>query len=261
VIGITGSTGVLGRILVGALDARGSAYSTFNGDIRQSEAVEAWLGECRPEAVFHLAARVPVDSVAEDPVGAFEVNAGGTLNLVRALAQQDGGAWLFYAGTSHVYRGAPEPMGEDAPTDPHTIYGRSKLVGEQIVDYFGRYAGIRTCIGRIFSMYHSTQQPPSLYPSIQSRLKNHVPGEPFVVRNGFDVRDFMNAEQVVDLLLKLYSKGATGIVNIGSGKGVKIVDFVRNLAADDIEIVPDQQSDPTILIADVTRLRELTDGC
>ena len=68
------------------------------------------------------------------------------------------------------------------------------------------------------------------------------------------VRDFLNAEEVVDIIIKLYKKKSTGIFNIASGKPIKIRDFVQNLSNKKLKIVTTEQKD--YLVADISKLKQ-----
>lgn len=256
-IAITGATGVLGRILVRQLNAAKRRAFTFTGDLRSDEALRDWIDDAKPTHVVHFAAVVPVGAVERDPVTAFDVNAGGTLRLLCALARSKFVPWLFYASTSHVYASKNRALRESDGTEPQTIYGLTKLAGEELVRFFARTGSVRACVGRIFSFYHDTQQQPFLYPTIRARLASHDPAEPFLLRGGNDVRDFMNAEDVVAVVRQLLEREHEGTVNIGSGKGTKIAEFVRQIAGSrELRIDVPDGARSTRLVADTAALRK-----
>ena len=89
----------------------------------------------RPDWVFHLAAATDVDRCEVEPDYAFRVNTLGTENIV--LACKKFGAGLVYLSTGVVFGGEKkDPYTEfDAP-NPVSVYGRSKLEGEKIVQAF-----------------------------------------------------------------------------------------------------------------------------
>jgi nucleoside-diphosphate-sugar epimerase len=257
-IGITGGSGTLGRLLSARLAGGSVPCSCFPGDVRSAAELQEWVERARPDRVVHLAARVPLEQVAADPLTAFDVNVSGTANLLRALAGLPEVPWLFYASTSHVYRSTDSPIGEDGEVRPQNVYAETKWLAEQVVEFHVRRGHVRACIGRIFSFYHPSQAPPFLYPSIVERLARHDPRAPFPLRGGNSVRDLSNAEQVVDAILRLAERESEGIVNIGSGVGTTIADFVRSLAGGELAIEVAQDEPVTALVADVARLRSLT---
>ncbi len=132
-IAITGCTGVLGRIIVKKLRLRSARVSCFQGDIRCEDDVRAWICGTNPQAVIHLAARVPVDVVEKAPLEAFDVNVGGTYNLLKVMTEQRVSAWFFLASSSHVYKSADTPLRENDVLAPQNTYGETKLLAESVV--------------------------------------------------------------------------------------------------------------------------------
>jgi len=68
IVSVTGSTGVLGRILVDKLRANSYEVNCFEGDVKSLSDINNWLGNTKPNAIFHLASIAPVDIVQENPL-------------------------------------------------------------------------------------------------------------------------------------------------------------------------------------------------
>jgi dTDP-4-dehydrorhamnose reductase len=98
----------------------------------------------RPDAVIHCAAYTAVDKAESEPDEAFRVNAAGTRNV--ALAAREAGAKLAYISTDYVFDGqSHKPYNEYDRTNPTTVYGKSKLAGEELVkSLHDRYFIVRT---------------------------------------------------------------------------------------------------------------------
>lgn len=256
-IGLTGGRGILGRIANKQLLARGHEVSSFAGDVCDLSALQAWAAEAQAEAVLHFAAVVPTQTVQADPARAFRVNVGGTANLVSALAACGCKPWLFYASSSHVYRPQPESLREDAPVSPINAYGLSKRMGEQVVETSAGPAGLPWCVGRIFSFYHPDQTGSFLYPTLQRRFATEDLAQPFPLHGVDDVRDLSLADDLVAAIVDLTERQAAGIINIGSGRGTRIADFVQSHAPQALRIVPASTGTPTSLVADTAKLRQI----
>ncbi|MFD3427963.1 dTDP-4-dehydrorhamnose reductase [Nocardia fluminea] len=126
---VTGARGLLGRqILRLAPQARGFGRAEL--DITDRAAVDAAL---TPGAVLiNCAAYTAVDAAETDVDAAFAANATGPGVLAAACAAA--GARLIHVSTDYVFPGtARTPYEPDDPTGPETVYGRSKLAGEQAV--------------------------------------------------------------------------------------------------------------------------------
>jgi len=255
-IGITGASGVLGRLVCKRLEGTGIPITAFAGDIRDVVAVRAWLEAQCPDRLIHLAARVAVDVVERAPLDAFAVNVGGTMNLATEAARLASPPWLFVASTSHVYRPSQQALRETDPLHPQNVYAQTKVIAETTAEFIARHAPLRLCVGRIFSFYHSTQHPPFLLPAITAQLRQHDAKQPFVVRNGLDVRDMSDAGDIADMVARIALERAVGTINIGSGKGTRVLDFVKELAGEQISLVARQEREPSSLVADTTRMRE-----
>jgi dTDP-4-dehydrorhamnose reductase len=136
---VTGAGGQLGRYLVPALRRAGAtpiAMGHKEGagidlavDITDGAAVTAAIAGAHPDLVIHAAAMTDVDGCEKEPDRADLVNHRGTANVARAAA--DAGAWLVAVSTDFVFPGTTPPYAEDAPTDPISVYGASKLAGEE----------------------------------------------------------------------------------------------------------------------------------
>ena len=70
------------------------------------------------------------------------------------------------------------------------------------------------------------QKKPFLYPSIREKTKISKKKK-IILKNGLSIRDFLNAEDVVEIIYKVYIKKLSGIYNIGSGKGITIKSFIE----------------------------------
>lgn len=254
--GITGGRGTLGKILQAKLQARGAEMSLFGGDICEVREVKQWLDSAQPQRVIHLAALVPTQAVQQNPEKAFQVNVGGTENLMQASAEVGLRPWFFYASSSHVYQPQPLALKETDPLAPLTVYGQTKHGGEQVVELKAPLAQVKFCIGRIFSFYHPTQKGSFLYPSLQQRFATEDLTKPFKLMGADDIRDLSNAEHIVDQILQLADCQAEGVYNLGSGKGTKIRDFVQTMAPHPLQIENASTEPASSLVADLTRLRQ-----
>jgi len=98
-------------------------------DVADRDAVLQAIGATSPTVVVHAGAWTAVDACEGDPDRAFRVNALGTRHVAEGAALV--GAHLIYVSTDYVFDGAAaEPYREWDPTNPLSVYGRSKLGGE-----------------------------------------------------------------------------------------------------------------------------------
>ena len=137
---------MLGQDLVAHLRPR---HEVLGIDIQEADitdrqqAAEAVLSR-RPEVVTHTAAFTAVDECEQEPDLSFRVNGGGTRNI--ALACREARLPLVYISTDYVFDGTKtEPYVEDDAPNPLSVYGESKLQGEQQVrEMLSHYWIVRT---------------------------------------------------------------------------------------------------------------------
>ncbi|MDO8213734.1 dTDP-4-dehydrorhamnose reductase [Conexibacter sp. CPCC 206217] len=135
---VTGAHGMLGRDVVRIARADGHdvvALARAELDVTDAAAVSAAISAAAPDAVVNCAAWTNVDGAESDPDGAAAVNATAAGNVARAAAAA--GARLVHVSTDYVFDGAraadAAPYVESDPTNPQSVYGRTKLAGEQAV--------------------------------------------------------------------------------------------------------------------------------
>jgi dTDP-4-dehydrorhamnose reductase len=99
-------------------------------DVTDEAQVRTVVGASMPDVVVHLAAYTAVDRAEIDPEGARSVNEIGTANV--AITTADVGAHLIYVSTDYVFSGElGRALVESDETGPRSVYGRTKLAGEQ----------------------------------------------------------------------------------------------------------------------------------
>jgi dTDP-4-dehydrorhamnose reductase len=131
---ITGAGGQVGRALLDSVPPGTEAVGVSHAqlDIAAAGAVAECMRQHRPEVIINTAAYTAVDRAESEPQLAERVNAEGPRQL--AVAARDIGARLIHLSTDFVFDGqASFPYRPDAPTHPLSVYGKTKLAGEQAV--------------------------------------------------------------------------------------------------------------------------------
>ncbi len=132
---VTGALGLLGTEVVTAVEARGLevvGLAREDLDVTDALAVDAMLAAELPDWVIHCAAYTAVDLAEEEAELAMLVNRDGAGNVARAAAEVD--ARTVYISTDYVFDGEQcEPYRPTDRTGPLSVYGRTKLAGEEAV--------------------------------------------------------------------------------------------------------------------------------
>ncbi|AEI62037.1 NAD-dependent epimerase/dehydratase family protein [Corallococcus macrosporus] len=202
------------------LQARhGARLEVMTADVRDAQAVKQAVAGATQ--VFHFAAQVAVTTSLEVPVTDFEVNAGGTLNVLEALRAMERPAPLVFTSTNKVYGGMPgvelvqgqrryEPrdtrlrsqgVDEACPLDFESPYGCSKGAADQYVLDYARAYGLRTVVFRMSCIYGPRQFGTEDQGWVAHFLLRTLEGQPLTLYgDGKQVRDILDVRDLVDAL-------------------------------------------------------------
>lgn len=132
---VTGFNGQLGFDVVKELNKRNiecKGVDLQDFDITDREQTLEYIKMYSPDAVVHCAAYTAVDKAEDDEECCRRVNVDGSENLALACKELD--AKMLYVSTDYVYGGNGEvPFDVTDPTDPKSVYGKTKLEGENAV--------------------------------------------------------------------------------------------------------------------------------
>lgn len=140
---VVGARGMLGHDLMELYgnDARGVYHDEM--EIISPVSVEKVLKDLRPKVVINAIAYTDVDGCETNQTRAFQVNGEGVLNLARVTAEI--GAKLVQVSTDYVFDGNKgTPWIEDDQVNPLSVYGRSKLAGEENARFNPDHLIVRT---------------------------------------------------------------------------------------------------------------------
>jgi len=230
------------------------------------------------DAVMHLAGYIEVGESQTQPGRYFDNNVSRANVMLEAMVDHGVDAIVF-SSTAAVY-GEPEsvPILEDALTKPVNVYGASKLMFEQMLDWYAATKGMRSVRFRYFNVAgawsdgslgeaHSpeTHIIPRILGSMASgQAEFEVFGSDYGTQDGTCVRDYIH---VMDLarahklgLERLGAGEPGGVYNLGSGKGysnLQVVEACAEVTGVDVEITmgPRRAGDPATLIASNERAR------
>lgn len=201
------------------------------GDIRDTDLLFRTLRDV--DIVYHLAVQCLRVSL-KNPEIVHEVNATGTLNLLRASIENSVKRFI-YVSSSEVYGSARQiPMSEDHPLEPTTVYGASKLAGELYALAYHRTYGFETLVARPFNTYGPREQLQGVYgeviPRFVLRILNNMP--PVIFGDGTQTRDFTYVSDTVKgIVMASECDFMTGqAVNIARGWEISINDIACIIA-------------------------------
>ena len=317
---VTGSSGLIGSETVTYLDGRGwyvdgidnnmrrdffgagadttpnlerllattRRFTHHNRDIRDRAEMMRLVRELKPDLLVHCAAQPSHDLAAKRPFDDFEVNAGGTLNLLEACRQVVPDAPFVFLSTNKVYGDGPnhlplveletrwdyadaaerDGISEDFRVDAtmHSLFGASKLAADTMVQEYGRYFGMPTvCFrgGCLTGPQHAGAELHGFLAYLARAVRDGLPYRIYGYK-GKQVRDNIHAFDVCEAIAAFArSPRVAAVYNLGGGRenSVSMIEaigrfedaFGRKL---DVQYVDEpRRGDHICYISDLRRLR------
>ena len=228
------------RNLAWLTDQYGDLLRVEIADIRDRQSLRAAVQNA--EQVFHFAAQVAVTTSLTDPRRDFEINVGGTLNLLEEIRSLDDPPPLLFTSTNKVYGSLSDlaleknctryqpldaslrtGVSEERPLDFHSPYGCSKGAADQYVLDYARTFGLPAVVFRMSCIYGLHQMGTEDQGWVAHFLIRAIQGKPLVLYgDGMQVRDILFVEDLVDAFLLAQANMHTlsgEAFNIGGGLG------------------------------------------
>jgi len=232
---VTGGAGNIGEILIPYLRSKG--HKVFCIDIKQkfeegyrtvdinngADIVSAFY-EFKPEIVFHMAAMVSRVTCEHSTVTTIKTNVCGTENVIQLCKQV--GAKLIFFSTSEVYGNLVGNLSEGRrDLRPNNIYGLSKLMAEQLVEY-EISNGLNAVIVRPFMFYHEDESfgdhRSAMIRFVYSLLRHQQ-----ITVHKDSYRSWMHLDDAIVVLEKLCYLKEFVIINVGNPELYSTQDMAR----------------------------------
>ena len=263
----------------------GAALTVAIHDVCDAEAVDRTFVTHGPfTSVFHLAAQVAVTWAMEDPRRDFEVNAGGSFNIIDAIRRHSPHARAIYMSSNKVYGGLedlssvrqdertvfsdlPEGVGVERPLDPLTPYGVSKATGESYFRDAYRTYGIHSVVLRASCIYGPRQSQQEDQGWVSWFAAAVTSGQTLrIFGDGRTTRDMLYVADLVDLYLRILDGPPPEgwVLNVGGGpesarsllEVVRLIEEISGASAH-IEHHPERIGDQKVFITSVAKAKEL----
>jgi GDP-4-dehydro-6-deoxy-D-mannose reductase len=234
---VTGSRGFVGKWLVDHLQGTGDTVHGMDAEIdvtdevRVREAIAGW----EPEALCHLAAQASVGTSWTADASTYRVNAGGTLNVLRAAMACPRPPRVLLISSSEVYgRVTPDelPLREDHPFAPVSPYAASKAAAEMIGLQFWLGSGLEVIRARPFNHTGPGQRTAFVVPALAKQVAEaRRTGARALLTGNLDVRrDLTDVRDVVRSYRDLLVEGTPGeVYNVCRGSSVAIREVAERL--------------------------------
>jgi len=187
------------------------------GDIRDTDVLKRAMEGI--DGVVHLAAMWLLHC-KDYPRTAFEVNIGGTFNVLEACVQ-NGVKRLVYSSSASVYGDAVEvPMTEDHPFNNRNFYGATKIAGEAMCRAFHDRYGLSYVGLRYMNVYGPHQDQTAAYTGVIPIMLNKIDANeiPIINGDGTQAYDFITARDAARCnVLALQAEAVDQFYNVGTG--------------------------------------------
>lgn len=218
-------------------------FAHYEIDIRNREHVLKAMEDIKPDAIVHTAAQPSHDKAASIPFEDFDINAGGTLNLLEATRRSCKDSPFVHMSTNKVYGDAPNNItrvelktrldykdpaysngiNENFTIDnsTHSLFGASKVAADVMVQEYGRYFGMNTCCLRGGCLTGPNHSGVELHGFLSYLIKCNLSQTNYTVFGylGKQVRDNIHSYDVTKFIEEFINAPRQGeVYNIGGGK-------------------------------------------
>jgi CDP-paratose 2-epimerase len=218
------------------------AYEHFERDIRDREGILRLVQDTRPDVIVHTAAQPSHDRAAQIAFDDFDTNAGGTMNMLEAARRYALDSPFIHMSTNKVYGDGPNRLSlvENEKrwdfADPefqhgiaetfsidqslHSVFGASKVAADVMVQEYGRYFGIPTCVLRGGCLTGPNHAGVELHGFLSYLVRCNLTGKEYKVfgYKGKQVRDNLHSEDVARFMLAFAQSPRCGeVYNLGGG--------------------------------------------
>ena len=250
------------------------------GDIRDGDRLDLVMARYQPVAVMHFAALIEVGESVKYPGRFYDNNVGGAISLIEAATRARVKGLVFSSTCATYGEPVQVPMDETHPQEPLNPYGRSKLMIEQALADYDRYAGFRSVSLRYFNAAGADPEgrigerhepethaiPLAIDAALGRRAAFSVFGSDYDTRDGTAVRDYIHVLDLADAhvlaLKRLLSGGPTDVFNLGTGTGTTVKELVAAIQKASprpfkVNETSRREGDAPVLVADNRKAREV----
>jgi UDP-glucose 4-epimerase len=295
---ITGGAGYIGSHMVFELLDRGEDVAVIDdlstgawwvlpteanlieGDIGDDALLSRVMNARSFDAIVHFAGSIVVPDSVADPLGYYLNNTVKSRALI-AAAVRHGIPNFIFSSTAAVY-GEPEsvPITEEAPVQPVSPYGKSKLMTEWMLRDSARAHSLRYAALRYFNVAgadergrtgQSTARATHLIKVACQTLLGQRPqmevfGRDYDTPDGTCIRDYIHVSDLIaahcDALKHLREGGESGVFNCGYGRGysvLEVIGAVERAGGKRLNVIdaPRRAGDPAIIVAGAERARSI----
>jgi UDP-glucose 4-epimerase len=239
---ITGGAGFLGseiskllskkhRIYIYDVITKNKKKNIFyiKGDISNQKKIRYYLVKKKIDTILHFAASLGVKNTEENPLKVIEINIKGTINLLECI-KKTRVKKIIFASSSEIYGDNKKKIvSEKDLTSPKSVYGHTKITGEEILKTFCRMYKINFNIVRFFNICGKNQRNDFVISKFAELIRKEKPIP--IYGNGNQIRCFCHVKDAAIAVSKLLKNGKNNeIYNIGNNsEPIKIINLAKKM--------------------------------
>jgi UDP-glucose 4-epimerase len=256
---VTGGAGYIGSATADALLKAGHSVTVYDSlvtghraavpegalfveaDLADSHALVKTLTDRAYDAVLHFAAFIEAGESMKDPGRFFQNNFTNSLKLMENTVRA-GVKRFVLSSTAAVFQSNSEPLTEESPLGPTNVYGHTKLMVEQALDWYRQIHGLHFAALRYFNACGAlpgrgeAHQPEShliplvLRVALGQRESAQIYGADYPTPDGTCIRDYIHIADLVSahlLALDGLSRSDCLVYNLGSGNGYSVREVIE----------------------------------
>lgn len=289
---VTGGAGYIGSVTAEALIQAGHSVTVYDSLVTghraavpdESNFIEADLADSHTlvetfiknkfDAVMHFAAFIEAGESMKDPGRFYQNNFTNAMTLIET-AVRAGVKRFVLSSTAAVFKSSEEPLNEESPLGPTNVYGHTKLMVEQSLDWYREIHGLHFAALRYFNACGAmpnrgeAHQPESHLIPLVLRValgqsdSIKIFGADYPTRDGTCIRDYVHIADLADahiLALEGLAERDRLIYNLGSGHGYsvrEVIDTARQVTGQLIQSIehPRRPGDSARLVASSERIK------
>lgn len=288
---VTGGAGYIGSATAEALIQAGHSVTVYDSlvtghraavpagakfihaSLDDSHALAEALTSAKYDAIMHFAAFIEAGESMKDPGKFFRNNFTNSLQLMET-AVQAGIRKMVFSSTAAVYQSSEEPLTEESTLGPTNVYGHTKLMTEQAMEWYRSIYGLHFAVLRYFNACGAlpgrgeAHQPEShLIPRVLDIALGRaesatIYGTDYPTPDGTCIRDYIHIGDLVSahiLALGALDKRDKMVFNVGSGNGFsvrEVIEAARKVTGHAIPVIesPRRPGDSARLVASPNKI-------
>ena len=232
------------------------------------------------DAIIHFAAFAYVGESTENPEMYFKNNVLGSNNLIK-LAKENGVKHFVFSSTCSLY-GNPlkTPISENEIVKPINPYAKTKMIVEEILDFYDISYGMKHIALRYFNAAGASDDssigeshdpephliPLVLYTALGKLDSIRIYGDDYNTKDGTCIRDYIHVNDLADAHIRalelLIRNNQSDVINLGTGVGYSVKEIIskaREITGSEIksEIIQRRKGDPDSLVADNQKAKDI----